>query len=111
MIDACRKGQPSGKLFVNKNGGALSRIGLWQKLRAHAIAAGLKELPSPHILRHSFATHLLEGGADLRVVQELLGHASISTTEIYTHVDRRRMREVHRELHPRGKSKQRNQSS
>ena len=99
-----RKGR-SGNLFLNKNGGPLSRIGLYQKLRAHAIAAGLKELPSPHTLRHSFATHLLEGGADLRVVQELLGHSSISTTEIYTHVDQRRMRELHRQLHPRGKVK------
>lgn len=95
----------SGNLFLNKNGGALSRIGLWQKLKAYALGAGLKELPSPHTLRHSFATHLLEGGADLRVVQELLGHSSIATTEIYTHVDQRRMRQLHRELHPRGRSK------
>ena len=105
LAAASRKGKsPSGKLFLNKNGGALSRVGLWQKLRAYAIAAGLKDLPSPHTMRHSFATHLLEGGADLRVVQELLGHSSISTTEIYTHVDRRRMRNLHREYHPRGGS-------
>ncbi len=102
---AKKQSAKSGVLFLNKNGGPLSRIGLWQKLRAYALGAGLKELPSPHTLRHSFATHLLEGGADLRVVQELLGHSSISTTEIYTHVDQRRMRSLHREFHPRGQSK------
>ena len=88
-------------VFVNRRGTALSRMGFWKILRAHARAAGITARVHPHALRHSFATHLLEGGADLRVVQELLGHASISTTAIYTHLDRSYLREVHRSFHPR----------
>ena len=88
-------------VFVNRRGTALSRMGFWKILRAHASAAGLTARVHPHALRHSFATHLLEGGADLRVVQELLGHASISTTAVYTHLDRSYLREVHRSFHPR----------
>lgn len=89
------------KLFCNARGGPLSRMGWWLVLRGHARRAGLATRVHPHALRHSFATHLLEGGADLRVVQELLGHASVTTTAIYTHLDRGYLREVHRQFHPR----------
>jgi integrase/recombinase XerD len=88
-------------VFVNARGGPLGRMGFWKILRAHARAAGLAGRVHPHALRHSFATHLLQGGADLRVVQELLGHASVTTTAIYTHLDRAYLREVHRSFHPR----------
>ena len=88
-------------VFVNARGGPLSRMGFWKILRGHARAAGIATRVHPHALRHSFATHLLAGGADLRVVQELLGHASITTTAIYTHLDRGYLREVHRTFHPR----------
>jgi integrase/recombinase XerD len=88
-------------VFVNARGGRLSRMGFWKILRGHARAAGIATRVHPHALRHSFATHLLHGGADLRVVQELLGHASIATTSIYTHLDRAYLREVHRTFHPR----------
>ena len=93
--------RPASQLFVNARGGRLSRMGLWKILRGHAVRAGLAETFHPHTLRHSFATHLLLGGADLRVVQELLGHASITTTQIYTEVDRDFLHEVHRSFHPR----------
>ena len=88
-------------LFLNMRGSPLTRMGFWKILRSYVIQAGITRHTSPHTLRHSFATHLLEGGADIRVVQELLGHASISTTEIYTHVDREYIKEVHRTFHPR----------
>src|SRR5262249_58038147 len=88
-------------VFVNARGGALSRMGWWKILRAHARGAGVTARVHPHALRHSFATHLVEGGADLRVVQELLGHASVTTTAVYTHLDRGYLREVHRQFHPR----------
>ena len=88
-------------VFLNARGGCLSRMGFWKILRGHARAAGLSTRVHPHALRHSFATHLLQGGADLRVVQELLGHASVATTAIYTHLDRGYLREVHRTFHPR----------
>jgi len=90
-------------LFVNARGGPMSRMGFWKLLRARARAAGISTRVHPHALRHSFATHLLQGGADLRVVQELMGHANVTTTSIYTHLDRAYLREVHREFHPRGK--------
>ena len=88
-------------VFVNARGGPLSRMGWWKILHGHARGAGVTARVHPHALRHSFATHLLEGGADLRVVQELLGHARVSTTAIYTHLDRGYLREVHRQFHPR----------
>jgi integrase/recombinase XerD len=88
-------------VFVNARGGALSRMGWWKILHGHARGAGVTARVHPHVLRHSFATHLLEGGADLRVVQELLGHANVTTTAIYTHLDRGYLREVHRQFHPR----------
>jgi integrase/recombinase XerD len=88
-------------VFANARGLGLSRMGFWKILRAHARAAGIPGRVHPHVLRHSFATHLLHGGADLRVVQELLGHASVATTAIYTHLDRAYLREVHRTFHPR----------
>jgi integrase/recombinase XerD len=88
-------------VFLNARGGGLTRMGFWKILRGHARSAGLTARVHPHGLRHSFATHLLQGGADLRVVQELLGHASVTTTVIYTHLDRAYLKEVHRTFHPR----------
>ncbi len=90
-------------LFLSRSGGALERTAVWAIVRREARRHGIPGKCSPHTLRHSFATHLLEGGADLRVVQELLGHASVATTEIYTHVQTRRLREIHARCHPRGK--------
>lgn len=89
-------------LFLDVRGGRLSRNALWQRVRKYARAVGISGRVHPHTLRHSFATHLLSGGADLRSVQVMLGHADISTTEIYTHVDRSRLKAVHEKYHPRG---------
>ncbi|MFH1008870.1 MAG: site-specific tyrosine recombinase XerD [Candidatus Latescibacterota bacterium] len=89
-------------LFLNWRGSPMSRMGVWKMLRGYAQKAGLERHVSPHTFRHSFATHLLEGGADLRAVQEMLGHADIATTQIYTHVDREYLRDVVRTFHPRG---------
>ncbi len=96
------KPKTSSHLFITVRGTALSPSRLWQIVRERAQRAGIKEPVHPHRLRHSFATHLLGGGADLRVIQEMLGHADISTTQVYTHVDERRLKEVHRKFHPRG---------
>jgi integrase/recombinase XerD len=87
--------------FLNFRGQSLSRMGVWKLVRGYVLKAEIKKKVSPHTLRHSFATHLLEGGADLRAVQEMLGHADISTTQIYTHVDREYLMEVHKTFHPR----------
>ena len=88
-------------VFLNAQGGALSRMSIWKTIKKTAEKAGIEKHVSPHTLRHSFATHLLEGGANLRDVQELLGHANITTTQIYTHVDRTHAKEVHKAYHPR----------
>lgn len=92
---------PPSSLFLSRTGRPLERVAVWQIVKKHAASAGLKDI-HPHTLRHTFATHLLSGGADLRVVQDLLGHADISTTQIYTHVDSDRLRSVHQQFHPRG---------
>jgi integrase/recombinase XerD len=101
------KGRPElnpkrlSELFLNHRGGALTRQGFWKILRGHAVKAEISSPLSPHIVRHSFATHLVENGADLRAVQMMLGHASLTTTEIYTHVARERLRRLYDEKHPR----------
>ncbi len=89
-------------VFPSRQGKPLSRMGVWKILKHCVQSAGITRRVTPHTLRHSFATHLLEGGADLRAVQEMLGHADIGTTQIYTHVDREYLREVYRTFHPRG---------
>lgn len=89
------------KVFLNQRGGALTRMSVWNIVQKAARDADIKKNVYPHIFRHSFATHLLEGGADLRAVQEMLGHSSILTTEIYTHVDRSLLHQVHKQFHPR----------
>lgn len=95
------KGKTSTYLFLNRSGNSLSREGFWKTIRRYALKAGIKQEVYPHLLRHSFATHLLSGGADLRIVQTLLGHADLATTQIYTQVDAKRLKEVYRRYHPR----------
>jgi len=94
-------GKSQDRLFLNQRGSPLSRMGIWKIINKYVLGAKVTAKVHPHIFRHSFATHLLEGGADLRVVQEMLGHSDISTTQIYTHLDREFIKEVHRTFHPR----------
>ncbi len=96
------RGKGGGRLLLNSRGQPLSRVGAWGIVKRAAERAGIVKRVTPHTLRHTFATHLLEGGADLRAVQEMLGHADLSTTQIYTHVDREYLRSVHKQFHPRG---------
>jgi integrase/recombinase XerD len=96
------RGKSKGRVLLNARGQPLSRVGAWGIVKRAAERAGITKRVTPHTLRHTFATHLLEGGADLRAVQEMLGHADLSTTQIYTHVDREYLRSVHKQFHPRG---------
>lgn len=107
----CLGRRPDAALFLNRRGGRLSRVSVWEILRRRAAEAGITTPLSPHTLRHTYATHLLEGGADLRAVQELLGHADIGTTEIYTHVDRAYLFEAYRAAHPRARGGRRRPAS
>lgn len=96
-----KRGGSDPRLFLTQRGGGFTRQGIWKLIRQHARAAGIVENVTPHTLRHSFASHLLAHGAELRLIQELLGHADIATTQIYTHVDRDRLLSVHQRFHPR----------
>ena len=97
------RGSGRGIIFLNRRGRPLSRMAIWSLVRGAAEKCGIRAKVSPHVLRHTFATHLLQGGADLEVVQKLLGHADISTTQIYTHLDREYLTQVHRRCHPRAR--------
>ena len=93
---------PADVLFPSRRGRMMTRQTFWHAIKRHAVRAGISKTLSPHVVRHAFATHLLNHGADLRVVQMLLGHSDISTTQIYTHVARERLKNLHAEHHPRG---------
>jgi integrase/recombinase XerD len=108
----CTRGRPAllgarveSKLFLNRRGGGLSRQGLYKIVQGHARGAGLEERMSPHTLRHSFATHLLAGGCDLRSLQEMLGHADLATTQVYTHLSAERLKDAYFSAHPRASSR------
>ena len=96
-----RAGRKRDEAFLNRRGGKLTRIRVWMIIQESSKRAGMTKRIGPHVLRHCFATHLLEGGASLRDVQEMLGHASLATTQIYTHVDRKRLAEIYHRFHPR----------
>ena len=96
------RGRSRDRVFLNARGSPLSRVGAWGIVKRWSGIAGIRKTVTPHTLRHTFATHLLEGGADLRAVQEMLGHADLATTQLYTHVDREYLRKVHKKFHPRG---------
>ena len=96
-----KNGETPKEVFLSLNGRPLTRARIWQLIREYAVGAGLRTMPHPHSLRHSFASHLLSAGAPLRAIQEMLGHADISTTQIYTHVDQQRLRQIHQSFHPR----------
>lgn len=100
-LAAVRTSEPDW-VFLSRGGRRLRREAIWELVKKYALIAGISSKVSPHTLRHSFATHLLAGGADLRQVQEMLGHSSIATTQIYTHVDQTRLKKVHKQFHPRG---------
>ena len=97
-----RKSDSKGIIYLSNRGKKLSRKTIWNLINIVSIKSNINKSISPHTFRHSFATHLLEGGADLRIVQELLGHSSISTTQIYTHIDKTYLKEIHKQFHPRG---------
>jgi integrase/recombinase XerD len=96
------KNKSGNIVFLNSRGTKLSRMGIWKIVDRYTKEAGIDKEVHPHTFRHSFATHLLEGGADLRAVQEMLGHSDISTTQIYTHIDREYIKQMHKDYHPRG---------
>lgn len=104
LVNAKNPGKSKNRVFLNQRGGPLTRMSVWNIVNRYALKAGIEKNVYPHIFRHSFATHLLEGGADLRAVQEMLGHVSILTTEIYTHIDRSLLHQVHKQFHPRASS-------
>ena len=96
------KGKSHGILFLSNRGNQLTRMSIWNILHENTLKSGINKKVSPHVFRHSFATHLLEGGADLRSVQEMLGHSDITTTQVYTHIDKTYLKEIHKQYHPRG---------